>query len=452
MNMKRIKKLLFCVSAMALFIVLGMTNVGHAEKGVDENQILVKAHSFLENYWQHPVKVDFEELSKEYLLPGNDLFNKEMQVRTEVFNAFSRDQYDNWTKMKIGEVRPLEVVPRDDFYYVTGNIYREYYQPGKSEPEDSSYPEDVIFVFRNIDNKLYLTDFIDGLSFRFNKGFGANYIPSTYKFKSEGYDYDGYDMKTLVPYGVNILSDDFIPDENNLSESELKERQLENIEAAKQSLIKQFKHIFNCSDETVEEDNMVLSERSGGTYELDREKAKAYAVKWGSTKPYCNRNKYIYIPDYMGAGYDCANFASQVLHESGCAFSTTDTSKKFPEEWFAMRNGTIYTPAWANAKDLKNYIENNTKSWHKKGPVYWRVTNFAEKDNTMYPGDLVFLCSGKTAYHTLVISDKGGRNRAEYCAHSDGPGVKNVSNQSLYNKIKNSPNVTFIGYNISCHR
>lgn len=73
-------------------------------------------------------------------------------------------------------------------------------------------------------------------------------------------------------------------------------------------------NLFECCNEPIEED-VLGSEKSGDTYELDRNKAKAYAVNRGNTKPYWSQ--YLDIPDDMVAGFNCADFASQFLHDEG---------------------------------------------------------------------------------------------------------------------------------------
>ena len=72
--------------------------------------------------------------------------------------------------------------------------------------------------------------------------------------------------------------------------------------------------------------------------------------------------------------------------------------------------------------------------------------NYNNKDdNTLYPGDLVFICGDRNgeAFHTLAVSEEGGRNRALYCAHSDP-----VRSGSLGQRIARQKNYWFYGVNL----
>ena len=138
---------------------------------------------------------------------------------------------------------------------------------------------------------------------------------------------------------------------------------------------------------------------------------------------------------------DCANFGSQVVYEGCRVFK--DTGSEYTS-WYAYNHGKDRSHPWSYAEKLSYFLNSNDG----KGPYCWRRTWMKENnssDNTLYPGDIVVLCKSKggKAFHTLAISEEGGRNRAIYCAHS-----KPARSNSLGKLIAREKDTWFYGLNL----
>lgn len=343
-----------------------------------ENDLLEKGKFFLERYWNAKEYTDYDSFKEKYLKEDNILFNEEMRARLNFDNlrceetAFENSPYlGSYVKF----YEDLKIVN------VTGNTYTLYAKAEKyskmmdnGEVRDfGSDDRDVYLIFQVEGENAYLINLYDGMSHYFNK---SRCIEELNKNREIDKDFIPYNKDLRVEYP----EEEYIYISSNCSKEEMLRLQLENIKLSSERLqnrimIQHKMYLQGDPSDSKEEYNNSFDEfisMRSGSYELDRTKARNYARRWAQTAPYCDDARYEYIP-----GNDCANFASQVLHEAGVPFSSTNIDLVgVPEEWFALRGGTKMSGAWAYAKQLKEFIINNTKSYGKRGPIYWRSAWF----------------------------------------------------------------------------
>lgn len=129
-----------------------------------------------------------------------------------------------------------------------------------------------------------------------------------------------------------------------------------------------------------------------------RKKALEYADKYcgvAADEEYGMKynNKY---KDYNHLGGDCANFASQVLHEGG-GFKKNYT-------WNYVKDGT---KAWVNAQAFKNYMVNSGRASVISKGTYEEIYKLSYK---LLPGDFVaYQKKGKIVHISIVtgVDSKG---------------------------------------------
>ena len=141
------------------------------------------------------------------------------------------------------------------------------------------------------------------------------------------------------------------------------------------------------------------------TYDFNRSNMVAYANK--HAKSY-NPN----YPNFENMGGDCTNFVSQVLRAGNAPF---DTSGSYRWYYYNMNNRA---PAWSGAKQLYNYLINNTYI----GPQGKKAST-NEIIYNMRPGDPVFIDFGynNSIDHAVVITsyNVGAPNLTRVAAHTN---------------------------------
>lgn len=140
------------------------------------------------------------------------------------------------------------------------------------------------------------------------------------------------------------------------------------------------------------------------TYDFNRSNMVAYANK--HAKSY-NPS----YPNFENMGGDCTNFVSQVLRAGNAPF---DTSGSYRWYYYNMNNRA---PAWSGAKQLYNYLINNTYI----GPQGKKAST-NEIIYNMRPGDPVFIDFGynNSIDHAVVITSYsvGAPNLTRIAAHT----------------------------------
>ena len=142
----------------------------------------------------------------------------------------------------------------------------------------------------------------------------------------------------------------------------------------------------------------------------DREKAVAYARKY--VKPNANGEHYpkYYNPSYtIYYRFDCANFASQVLHIGGIPFSSDPP----PDVNYATHRSTYYyfLKYWYHTRSNDGLIF-DTRTWSSVNHLYERLTSGYE-DIEIVPlaslqnGDLIFfdLLKDGVMDHVGIVTD-----------------------------------------------
>lgn len=317
------KNILKWIAVFSLLIGMFLVNSTNSyTRDYTNEDVKNKALQFMQNDWMNSIELSFEELEEEYLLPGNTLFNKEMEVRTEYFNLKAKDQIKERQKSLKDELvisKGLEVRRKGEIFTVTGaaEIVYHYRAAGGKEGSVSTDASDIVLTFELKEDKLYLIDLVDRTSAFFNKEFGINEI------SPEG--------EYTVPYGINMITEEKIPEsisKNPEKKEEFEKLQLENIESSRKYLYERWSIFIGEKVEPVEMESSSVPLDRNSIHDLNRTNTRYYARRWARTEPFCNSDKYVHIPTYFGGGFDCANFVSQVLHEAGVLFTGEDFSKK----------------------------------------------------------------------------------------------------------------------------
>lgn len=144
----------------------------------------------------------------------------------------------------------------------------------------------------------------------------------------------------------------------------------------------------------------------------DRAAATAYAKKWALSR----NPRYL---NFDGIGGDCTNFASQ------CLFAGSSVMNYQKDIGWYYRSPTDRAAAWSGVKYLHKFLTTNRNA----GP-------FGEETDmrSIAVGDLLFLQSGQTLYHTLVVT--GTQNGIPLvCCHTANAYMRPLSTY-LYEAIK----------------
>jgi hypothetical protein len=141
--------------------------------------------------------------------------------------------------------------------------------------------------------------------------------------------------------------------------------------------------------------DLILSSKSNDISNLTKKRIAAleYADKYcgAASLP---KYGYKYNPDYYDfnhLGGDCANFASQILHEAG-GFKKTRT-------W--NYSGNHGSKAWVNAQSFKNYLLNSGRGNLISSGFYKKVLPLSYK---LLPGDIIAYGTSKEVKHVSVVT------------------------------------------------
>lgn len=145
--------------------------------------------------------------------------------------------------------------------------------------------------------------------------------------------------------------------------------------------------------------------------EYNREKAKAYAMKWSYL-----RNPAYYNYDKIGG--DCTNFVSQ------CLYAGSGIMNDKPNGWY-YRNANDKSPSWTGVEFLYDFLI------HNKG-----VGPYAEEveEDKLQIGDIVQLSfDGTTFAHSLLIVNQELGLVATHTFDSYGKSIDSYSYQKRRN-------------------
>lgn len=289
---------------------------------------------FLSNYHLSDKNIVYEEFLEKYLDPNNTDFNDEMKLRFYYRNTVNDNDYCDGSELISSRTNFLSQfdVDEEDSYYIVGVELEKYYTYKNLDGSmtDINMLSAKIFIkLEKTETGLKLFDIYDGISYFFDKP--SSPYPSVSKQSLENTSLNtkvevkrSHEeiLKRAKMYidgrlGKIYLEDSFFKDTE--AHENYNEGLLEDVKESSSA---------NYNNDLVK----MLALRASSTYDLNRTKAREYARKWATTPPYCDSKRYQYIPKVAPGNYDCTNFASQVLHEAGVPFSTTDTSNK-NNEW-----------------------------------------------------------------------------------------------------------------------
>ena len=457
----KMKKCLAVLLALCLLFPFGnvvLAEQNQKEAGVSESEVIEFAKEFVDETYQSLRPMEFKEIEEKYLKPDNELFNIEMDIRNAVDHSIIKDFSDNGLEVILFKHEFKNIVLKEQFL----NKYRIYinfseiwelseHEFGSKDPERTpqGINYEVIVTVENDEGRLYITDLNginDPVSLKLNKDtrepkpLSDEFLVKLNKGSSkEEYYLNASEPNGISPKKMQDESTGEVAEKIYNTPEELKKAQLQNLANLKEELTAPA--AMRLDEDNTKPDITPMA----ASYSLDYAKCGAWARTFAQVAPkdYAKATNYrfIHLETLGGNAFDCANFASQVVYAGCRVFKDTG----YPTtSWYAYNNGRTQSTCWAYAKNLCRFVNSNTG----KGPYSWRKTwmNYNNKDdNTLYPGDLVFICGDRNGepFHTLAVSEEGGRNRALYCAHSDP-----VRSGSLGQRIARQKNYWFYGINL----
>lgn len=463
------KKSLLALFLLSFFIAFGLLSPTKAEQAgkpslKEINGVEKVALQFLDTVYETLVPYDYEEVKEKYLLPENELFNQEIFIRHEMMKSILDDFHRDGREV---------VSYRHDFETPTVTYEAPYYYVEvkfsdtwslASHPNDSKDPQrseegdvfQVVVTLLKQEEKIFVVDLhspFDGISDRLNKANLSHTVPCISNVAKMSLAQVSDQIPYVNPHQIDGITH-FSSEEENVNSSPI---DYAAIMATDETLyVTQKKNLDQILKELTQESKMDGKETAKGMADagmempcatagtpLNPKLAGAWARSYALTSPaeYPQATNYQYIHLESKGAYDCANFASQVIHRGGAPFHDNGYPAR---SWYVYDHGETMSGPWAYASRLEKHLLNNTG----KGPYCTRRTWFNDasvEDNSLYPGDVVFqhLSKNSDAFHTLAISESGGKNRAIYCAHTSA-----VRSGSLYARIHKNKSLYFRGLNL----
>lgn len=207
----------------------------------DKNKVLETCQLYLEKYWTAGSKQSFKEIRNLFLSPSQELFNKEMEVRTSYYNlkaAHDDAIHAKLLKEDLVLQDDLHLSYQDNIYTVRTRgekVYTYEYVNHKIE-KVSTDPTDIVLTFEVKDNKVFLIDLVDRLSYAFGKDYGIN-------GNEEASD-------DFIPYGIDPYTKvKMLSKFSNVSLQDIRTVQLNNIEKGKNLLFERFYNLTSSASD-----------------------------------------------------------------------------------------------------------------------------------------------------------------------------------------------------------